>query len=159
MASLNNFNANEVEPATDFEPLPEGRYEAMITKSEEISNANSNGSHLKLTFTVISGQYVNRTLFHRLNLQNDSPQAVKIARAQLSAICRAVRIMQPKDSVDLHNLPVIVNVKQEPYTKSTGEASISNKITSFSSCENATKKVDHIDQEQQIPKKSPWGKV
>jgi hypothetical protein len=36
---------------------------------------------------------------------------VQIARAELSAICRAVGVMAPKDSVELHNLPVTVHVR------------------------------------------------
>ena len=60
---------------------------------------------------MIDGQYKNRLLWARLNLDNPSPQAVQIARGELSAICRAVGVMQPKDSVELHNLPLMVTVK------------------------------------------------
>ena len=34
--------------------------------------------------------------------------AVKIARAELSAICRAVGVMAPNDSVELHDLPLVM---------------------------------------------------
>src|SRR3990172_3284342 len=34
MANLNGFNANNVDPATDFEPIPAGKYLAVITESE-----------------------------------------------------------------------------------------------------------------------------
>ena len=34
MASLNGFNANEVDPAADFEAVPPGEYTAIITESE-----------------------------------------------------------------------------------------------------------------------------
>jgi hypothetical protein len=37
--------------------------------------------------------------------------AVKIARAELSAICRAVGVMAPKDSIELHDLPLVIKVK------------------------------------------------
>ena len=33
---------------------------------------------------------------------------MKIAHGELSAICRAVGVMQPKDSIELHNLPLLV---------------------------------------------------
>ncbi len=32
MANLNGFNANNVDPATDFEPIPAGKYLAVITE-------------------------------------------------------------------------------------------------------------------------------
>ena len=37
--------------------------------------------------------------------------AVKIARSELSAICRAVGVLQPKDSTELHDLPLVISVK------------------------------------------------
>jgi len=46
-----------------------------------------------------------------LNLDNPNATAVKIARGELSAICRAVGVMQPKDSVELHDLPLVILVK------------------------------------------------
>ena len=34
MANLNGFDANTVEPTTDFEAIPAGRYLAIITESQ-----------------------------------------------------------------------------------------------------------------------------
>jgi hypothetical protein len=110
MASL-NFNANEVEPTTDFEAIPAGKYVAVITDSEVKKNKAGTGSYLQLTFQVTEGEFKNRFLWARLNLDNPNATAVKIARAELSAICRAVGVLQPKDSCELHNLPVVITVK------------------------------------------------
>ncbi|RIK77249.1 MAG: hypothetical protein DCC68_17685, partial [Planctomycetota bacterium] len=54
MASL-NFNANEVEPASDFEPIPAGKYLAMITDSEMKPTKNGTGHYLQLTFQILDG--------------------------------------------------------------------------------------------------------
>ena len=40
MANLNNFNANNVEPAADFDPIPAGKYVAVITDSEMKATKN-----------------------------------------------------------------------------------------------------------------------
>lgn len=37
--------------------------------------------------------------------------AVQIARAELSAICRAVGVLAPADSAELHNLPLTISVR------------------------------------------------
>lgn len=111
MAELNGFNAHNVEPNADFDPIPAGKYLAVITASEMKPTKSNNGYFLELTFQVIEGQYKNRLLWSRLNLDNPSPQAVQIARGELSAICRAIGVMQPKDSAELHNLPLMVTVK------------------------------------------------
>lgn len=110
MANLNNFNANEVEPAS-FEPLPAGKYLACIVESEMRPTKNGDGQFLNLTFEVIDGPSKGRKVWSRLNLKNPNPQAEQIARGQLSALCRAVGVMQPRDSVELHNLPLVISVK------------------------------------------------
>ena len=111
MAHLNNFNANEVEPTSSFEPIPAGKYLAAITDSELKATKNGSGRYLQFTFTIIDGEYKNRVLWARLNLENPNATAVKIARAELSAICHATGVMTPRDSIELHNLPMVISVK------------------------------------------------
>ena len=38
MASLNNFNAANIEPQQSFDALPAGRYEVIITDSEMMAS-------------------------------------------------------------------------------------------------------------------------
>jgi hypothetical protein len=111
MANLTGFDANEVEPTTDFDPIPAGKYEAVITDSEVKPNKANTGSYLQFTFQILEGEYKGRFLWARLNLDNPNATAVKIARGELSAICRAVGVLQPKDSVELHDLPLVILVK------------------------------------------------
>jgi hypothetical protein len=135
MANLYGFDANTVDPATDFEPLPAGKYLAVITGSEMKETKNGNGNYLELTFQVIDGQYKNRMLWSRLNLDNPNRQAVQIAQGELSAICRAVGVLQPKDSVELHNLPLLVTVKCKK-REDTGD--VVNEIRGYARKEAAT---------------------
>ena len=111
MADLQSFDANTIEPTTGFEPVPAGKYLSVITDSEMKQTKSGTGKYLELTFQVIEGPHKNRLLWSRLNLDNPSEQAVTIARGELSAICRAVGVMQPKDSVELHNIPLAITVK------------------------------------------------
>ena len=109
MAHL-NFDASNVDPAVGFDPVPAGKYVAVITESEKKPTKAGTGEYLQLTFQVIEGEFKGRLLWARLNLDNPSAMAVKIARAELSAICRAVNVMAPKDSLELHNLPLTISV-------------------------------------------------
>jgi len=111
MANLNGFNAHEVEPTSNFEPLPAGKYLAAITESEMKPTKNGSGSYLQLAFTILEGEFKNRVLWARLNLNNPNATAVKIARSELSAICHAVGVMQPRDSIELHNIPLLITVR------------------------------------------------
>ena len=128
MANLNDFDANAVEPTTEFDPVPAGKYLAVIAASEMKATKSGKGSYLELQFQIIEGEYANRNVWARLNLDNPNPQAVQIARAQLSAVCRAVGVMTPKDSCELHNLPLVIDVKCKK-RKDTDE--ITNEIKGF----------------------------
>lgn len=120
MANLQGFNANDVEPASEFEPIPAGRYEAVVVDSEMKPTKSGTGNYLQLTFQVIDGPFSNRLLWARLNLDNPNDQTRKIAQGELSAICRAVGVLAPNDSVDLHNLPLVIQVRCKKRTD-TGE--------------------------------------
>ncbi len=110
MADLNGFNANDVDPAATFEPIPAGTYEALIIDSEMRTTRSGDGQFLELVFEVIAGPHKGRRLWARLNLTNANATAVAIAQAELSAICRATGIMAPRDSVELHNLPLVLKI-------------------------------------------------
>src|SRR3990167_10380166 len=111
MVSLSGFDANHVEPSTVFDPIPAGKYLAAIIQSQVKPTKSGNGEYLELTFQILEGELKGRQLWARLNLNNPNAQTVKIARGELSAICRAGGGMSPNDSVDLHNLPVVITVR------------------------------------------------
>lgn len=129
MADLTGFDANQVEPAGDFDPIPAGKYLAVITDSEMKPTKAGTGTLLQLTFQVIEGDFKNRLLWTRLNLENPNATAVKIARGELSAICRAVGVLAPNDSVELHNLPLVIHVRCKKRTD-TGE--LTNEVKGYS---------------------------
>jgi len=106
-----NFDANQVQPQTDFAPLPAGDYLAMIIDSEMKATKTGRGQYLALTLQVIDGPMANRLLWDRLTLVHDNPKTVEIAQRALSAICHAVGVLQVTDSAQLHNRPLVVRVK------------------------------------------------
>ena len=129
MADLSGFDANQVEPTTDFEPIPAGKYVAAIVASEMKPTKAGNGSYLELQFQVVDGEYKGRLLWARLNLDNPNQLAVKIARSELAAICKAVGVPAPNDSTELHDLPLQVKVGLKK-RQDTGE--LTNEIKGYS---------------------------
>lgn len=115
MADLGNFNASEVEPNTAFELIPPGWYDAIITASEFKPTSSGNGKYLELTLQILNGTCQNRKTWDRLNLDNPSPTAVKIAKGTLSSICRAVGVLTPQDSAELHNKPLKIQIKHREW--------------------------------------------
>lgn len=122
MADLSNlnFDAREVEPNSGFEPIPAGKYNVIITESEMVKTKAGDGEFLKIALQIQGGDYNGRMLWDRLNLYNKNEEAVAIARQSLSAICRAVGVITPKDSADLHNKTLVAKVKLKA-RKDTGE--------------------------------------
>lgn len=128
MVSLNGFNAAEVEPVNDFELLPEGKYVAVITASQFKDNKNNTGQYLELQFQVVEGEYKNRQIWARLCLNYPKELTARIARSQLADICKAVGVVTPHDSADLHNIPLEITVKVK---KRNDNGELTNEIKKF----------------------------
>ena len=113
MANLGptGFDATGIEPTTDFDPLPAGKYIAEVTASDMRPNSKGTGEFLWLEFTVLDGPFAGRKVWAQLNLVNPSQQAVEIAQRELSALCRAVGKLRVQDSVELHSTPLEINLK------------------------------------------------
>jgi len=159
MAHLNNFNAHEVDPSVPFEPVPAGKYIAAITDkyiaaitdSEMKATKDGTGSYLELTFTIVEGEYKDRKVWDRLCLNHSNEKTVKISRANLSAICRAVGVMQPRDSFELHNLPLLITIKCK---KRENSDEIDNEVKGYEKREAVTGKPQQ--QEARSDNAPPW---
>lgn len=154
-----NFNANEVEPSKAFDPIPAGKYIAVITDSEMKETRAGTGRYLQLEFEITDGEFAGRKLWSRLNIENQNAEAVRLARADLSAICRAVNVLTPNDSADLHNLPLVIKVHCRK-DKNTGE--ITNDIRGYESKANYKPEPKQAPatsttaQTARVPSKPPW---
>ena len=128
MASLDGFDASQVEPSEGFDTLPAGEYRVCIVASERKKTKSGNGELIEMTLQILDGQFQNRKIFERINFVNSNPTAQQIGRGTLSAICRAVGVMTPGDTSELHNRPMrakVKIVKQEGYNDK-------NEVTKYS---------------------------
>lgn len=130
---LNGFNANNVAPAESREPIPAGWYKCVIAASEEKPTKAQTGSYLQLEIQVIEGEHADRKVWDRLNLNNPNSTAVEIAQRTLSSICRAVGVMTPRESSDLHDKPFMVKIAVKP---ADGAYSASNEPKEYAAADN-----------------------
>ncbi|MBO9484142.1 DUF669 domain-containing protein [Salinisphaera sp. G21_0] len=114
MAQL-GFNAGDYDPTDEFEPLPPGEYLAMITEAS-LDNTKSGGRMVKLTYTIMEGQYESRKLWSQHNIENRSPRAEEIGRKELSRIAHAIGQPMISDTDQLLNQVVRIRVvvKNDP---------------------------------------------
>lgn len=110
MAQL-NFQADHNDLEQSFDVIPAEKYPAIIETSEYISTKAKTGMMLKLTYQIIDGVQKGRKIFEQLNLENPSKQAEQIARKSLNSICKACQIIDLKDSSQLHNIPMLIDVR------------------------------------------------
>jgi len=113
MANLAGFDASQVPEQQEFSALPEGQYVVIAIASEMKPTKSGTGQFLQFTFEVLDGQQKGRKLWARLNLVNPNQTAVDIAQRELGAICRAVNVIKPSDSAELHNKPMLITVAVE----------------------------------------------
>jgi len=124
----NGFDATQIDPTVDYEHVPAGRYNVEITDSDMLDNSKGTGEYLKLEFTILDGDFAGRKLWTQLNLTNPSTRAVEIAEREFSAICHATGKLKVQDSVQLHNIPLEINVK----VKNNAEYGLQNVIRGYS---------------------------
>ncbi|KKN71063.1 hypothetical protein LCGC14_0424800 [marine sediment metagenome] len=110
MASLDGFDADKHKPMASFDAIPKADYLCMATESEMVATKNGEGSFLKFTWQIMDGAHKGHLLWSRLNLDNKSTKAVEIAQRELGDICKACKVLRPKDSSELHGVPVILKV-------------------------------------------------
>lgn len=125
-----SFDATAMAPQESLSPIPAGHYLAHIIESDIQPLKSGMGQALALTFEVLDGQYRGRKVFARLNVQHrGSPEAERIAQAQLSALCHAVGVLKLTDSAQLHHKPVRIRVKIRK--DESGQYGDRNEVTGF----------------------------
>jgi len=110
LGALNLDVETEAAEQSDFAPLPDGIYSVVMDDSQLKANKNNAGQHLAFRLQVIDGAHNGRLIWGNINVQNPNATAEKIGRGQLAAICKAVGIMNPQDSAELHDKPFKVKL-------------------------------------------------
>ena len=152
----------EAEENRVFEPLPDGQYEVIISKSEMKETKAGDGEMLALTYEVIEGEHEGRLLWEYLNLVNKSDVAERIGRSKLASICKAVGVMAPEESDELHDKPLVITVRRDKKdnTRNTIKGYASADGTHAERVKNEPKPEPKAAPEPEKPvvKKKPWQK-
>jgi hypothetical protein len=124
-----SFDATGIDTSDDrggFEPLPQGKYNAMVIESA-VKDSKSGGQYLELVCQVLDGAHVNRKIWHRLNIVNDNPVAENIARKDLAVLMINLGLPpQMVDTQELHGKPFSMGLKIRP---AEGEYPAKNEVS------------------------------
>ena len=102
---------------SNFEPLPEGWYNATITGAEVKETKAGDGKYIACKYTVTGPSHQGRVVFGNLNIKNASTKAEEIGRQQLGEIMRAIGLGKVSDTDQLigGNLGIKLSVKTGDY--------------------------------------------
>ena len=95
---------------TKFEILPAGEYEMMVMESEMKDTKAGDGRFLSCKCAVVSGPLSGKTAFANFTWANKSEKAVQIGKGQFSDLCKAVNVLKPRDSQQIHGIPFVAKV-------------------------------------------------
>jgi len=101
----------------NFEPLPEGWYNATITGAEIKSTKAGDGKFIAVKYTITGPSHQGRVVFGNLNIKNASTKAEEIGRQQLGEIMRAIGLAKVSDTDQLigGNLGIKLSLKTGEY--------------------------------------------
>jgi len=85
----------------NFEPLPEGWYNAAITGAEIKPTKAGDGKFIAVKYTVTGPTHQGRVVFGNLNIKNASTKAEEIGRSHLGDIMRAIGLAKVTDTDQL----------------------------------------------------------
>lgn len=102
---------------SNFEPLPEGWYNAAITGAEVKATKAGDGKYIACKYTITGPTHQGRVVFGNLNIKNASTDAEKKGRRQLGEIMRAIGLAKVSDTDQLigGNLGIKLIVKTGEY--------------------------------------------
>jgi hypothetical protein len=132
MADLTGFDAQAPENQNS-RCLPKGEYRCVMVNSERKATNDGTGHYLNCEFAILDGEYQNQKIFCKLNvwLHPSKEKAIKIAKGQLSELCRSVGVLTPKDTSELHGKPVIVKVT----IRTSDDYGDQNNVVGFKGCQ------------------------
>ena len=101
----------------NFEPLPDGWYNATITGAEVKATKAGDGKYIAAKYTITGPSHQGRVVFGNLNIKNASTKAEEIGRQQLGEIMRAIGLAKVTDTDQLigGNLGIKLVVKTGEY--------------------------------------------
>lgn len=105
------FDTHSVEPQSDFEVIPPGKYPVLIEKAVVKPTKKGDGHYVEITLSVLDGPCKNRKVWDRINIQNPSDKCVEIGLRQLAALGQAIHLAAIQDTAQLLNQVCIAHVK------------------------------------------------
>ena len=106
------FKSSEHEPVSFDFSIPDGDYLAAVTKSE-VKTSKAGNEYLSLGFQILEGAKKNLWVWSNYNIGHPDHDVKRMAWGQLTVLCQAIGIDEFDETEELHDLPLIITVKNK----------------------------------------------
>lgn len=122
------FVAADLPQGNSYDVLPEGWYNATITKADIQATKDGTGQYIKVRYDITGPTHQGRVVFGNLNIRNASVKAEEIGRQQLGELMRSIGLAKVTDTDQLIGGNLQIKVAIRPASGQYGE---SNEIKGF----------------------------
>ena len=116
----------------NFEPIPDGWYEVLISSTQLKQTKAGTGEYIALRYNVLGPTHEGRVIVGKLNIRNPNPKTQDIGIRQLGELMRAIGLASVEDTDQLIGGHLEVKVK---ISESSGGCKISNYVSNFRAIE------------------------
>lgn len=109
-----NSDVTNIAPQAPMGAIPEGWYSVVAANATKKPNAKGTGNITNFEYRVIEGDFANRTIYDRMNLEHENQQTVEIAWRTLSALQHAIGKLRAQYVAELYNIPFKVRLSLRP---------------------------------------------
>lgn len=125
-----NFDMTNVEPAGNFEPLPEGDYNVVVEDSE-LRQSKAGHNMINITLRVLGPTHANRKVYVNYNIEHPKEDVRRIAHGELKALANACGYENIQSTEQIHGRQLVIYTKPEgdydrvkSYKQNTGQATV-----------------------------------
>jgi len=141
----------------NFEALPVGWYDVVITQAEVKDTKAGNGQYIKVRYDVSGPTHQGRVIFGNFNIRNPNPKAEEIGRQQLGELMSSIGVSRVNDTDQL----IGANLKIKLAIRSSEQYGDQNDIKGWASAGGASiPKVSETSTSAAATSKAspPWAK-
>jgi len=127
------FISKDQDTTSNFAPFPAGTYQLRIDKVTPTKTKAGNGSYLAIEMTVARGKQKGRKIWHNLNLDNPSTEAVEIAKKEAMMMVEQIKKAKIDIESEKHLIKILSGsvVKAQVKIRKSDEWGDKNEIAYF----------------------------
>lgn len=152
------FDVNAMPEGKSYDLVPDGWYNAVISKADLGQTKAGNGQKIDVRFDITGPTHQGRAIFTAINVRNPSQKAEEIGRQQLGEIMRAIGLSQVQDTDQLvgGQLQIKVKIKNpSDEDKARGYTESRNEVGGYKAIAGSAAPMGATP--NPAPAKAPWG--